>query len=132
MTENKSEVVEAQIEAVQDAGSLAETQFSQLFHEARTSTPNNAGTHGYSGVTVQVRVRDDEIEVHESPVKTRQGEHLRGTDSWDGKVSLPVRPFMETRVARQEIVRQLRDLKRTYLQKEQRQQEQERHEQIRS
>lgn len=114
MQRTKSEIVDEQIEAVKNADSLAETPFSKLFHEARTSTPNNMRTNGYSGVTVQVRVRDGEFEVHDSPVKTRQGEHLRGTDAWDGKVSLVVKPFMETRTARDEIVRQLRALKRSY------------------
>ena len=106
------EVVENTIEAVKNADSLGETVFSKLFHEARTTGRNRA-----TGVTLQVRVRDGEFEVHSNPVKTRQGEHLRGTDAWDGKVSMPVKPFMDTRTARQEIVRQLRDVKRTYLQK---------------
>jgi len=110
----RSEVVEEEIEAVKNADSLAETRFSKLFHEARTTTPDNHRTNGYSGVTVQVRARDGELEVHDSPVKTRQGEHLRGTDSWDAKISLIVKPFMETRTARDEIIRQLRGLAKTY------------------
>jgi hypothetical protein len=120
MTRNKSDVVAEQIETVKDADSLADTAFSALFHEARTSTPDNHRTNGYSGVTVQVRVRDGEFEVHDDPVKTRQGEHLRGTDAWDAKVSLTVKPFMETRTARDEIVRQLRAFQRNQSAKEQR------------
>jgi len=104
------EVVEDTIDAVKNADSLGETQFSTLFHEARTTGRNRA-----TGVTLQVRVRGGEFEVHDDPVKTRQGEHLRGTDAWDGMVSIPVKPFMDTQTARQEIVRQLRDLKRTYV-----------------
>lgn len=105
-------VVENTIEAVKNADSLADTPFSKLFHEARTTGRNRA-----TGVTLQVRVRDGEFQTHDNPVKTRQGEHLRGTDAWDAMVSLPVKPFMDTRTARQEIVRQLGDVKRTYLQK---------------
>jgi len=103
-------VVENTINAVKNADSLADTPFSKLFHEARTTGRNRA-----TGVTLQVRVRDGEFEAHDEPVKTRQGEHLRGTDAWDGMVSIPVKPFMDTRTAQQEIVRQLRDLKRTYV-----------------
>lgn len=113
--QSKSEVVESEIEAVKNADSLAETKFSKLFHEARTSTPDTIRTNGYSGVTLQVRVRDGELEVHDNPVKTRQGEHLRGTSSWDSKISLVVKPFMDTETARQEIVRQLRQVQRNYV-----------------
>jgi hypothetical protein len=105
--ETKADVVEAQIDAVKEADSLGETQFSKLFHEARTTGRDRA-----TGVSLQVRVRDDEFEVHSEPVKTRQGEHLRGTDAWDSIISIPVKPFMDTRTARQEIVRQLRDFHR--------------------
>lgn len=115
MAQEKVATVEAQIDELKNADSLAGTPFSKLFHEARTTTPDNIRTNGYSGVTVQVRVRDGKFEVHDEPVKTRQGEHLRGTDSWDGKVSLVVKPFMDTHTARQEIIRQLRQLKRRYI-----------------
>jgi len=115
--QSQSEVVEAQIEELRNADSLVDTQFSKLFHEARTTTPDNYRTNGYSGVTAQVRVSNGDIEVS-NPVKTRQGEHLRGTDSYDGKVSLVVKPFMETRTAKDEIVRQLKALQRGYSQKE--------------
>lgn len=126
MADTKSEVVEEQIETVRNADSLGSTKFSELFHEARTSAPDNHRTNGYSGVSLQVRVNDDgEFQVHDSPVKTRRGEHLRGTDSWDGIVSIPVKPFMETQTARQEIIRQLRDLKRNYAQAERREKERE-------
>ncbi len=111
-TKSKSDVVAEQIETIRNTDSLGETKFSQLFHDARTTTPDNHRSNGYSGVTVQVRVRDGEFEVHNSPVKTRQGEHLRGTDSWDAKVSLMVKPFMDTRTARDEIVRQLKNFQR--------------------
>jgi hypothetical protein len=111
----RAETVEAQIEAVKNADSLGETPFSKLFHEARTTGRNRA-----TGVSLQVRVRDGDFEVHNEPVKTRQGEHLRGTDAWDYIVSIPVKPFMDTRTARQEIVRQLVDYKRNEVAKEQR------------
>jgi len=114
-TRSKSDVVDEQIKAVKNADSLAETKFSKLFHEARTSTPDNIRTNGYSGVTLQVRVRDGEFEVHDDPVKTRQGEHLRGTSSWDSKISLVVKPFMDTETARDEIVRQLKQVQRNYI-----------------
>jgi hypothetical protein len=111
-SEEAVEVVENTIEAVKDADSLADTPFSKLFHEARTTGRDRA-----TGVTLQVRVRDGEFDVHDSPVKTRQGEHLRGTDAWDGKVSMPVKPFMDTQTARDEILRQLRAVKRTFVQR---------------
>ena len=104
---NDADVIDAQIKAVQNADSLGETKFSKLFHQARTTGRNRA-----TGVTLQVRVRGGEFEVHDSPVKTRQGEHLRGTDAWDAMVSIPVKPFMDTRTARDEIVRQLRNFQR--------------------
>ncbi len=119
MATNKSEVIAEQIAEVKDADSLGETKFSKLFHEARTSTPDNHRTNGYSSVTVQVRIQDGEFQVHSKPVKTRQGERLRGTDSWDAKVSLTVKPFMEARIARNEIIRQLRAFQRNHSQKAQ-------------
>ena len=108
---DKTAVVDAQIETIKDADALGETPFSKLFHDARTTSRRRA-----TGVTVQVRVSDDgAFEVHKTPVKTRRGEHLRGTDAWDGRVSLPVKPFMETENARETIIRQLRDIKRSYI-----------------
>jgi hypothetical protein len=103
---SKETVINDHREAIRGTDSLADTPFSELFHEARTASPRI-----YSGVTAQVRVRDGDLEVS-SPVKTRQGEHLRGTDSWDGLLSLPVKPFMEVRTAQQEIRRQLKRLQR--------------------
>jgi len=108
-----TDVIDAEIDRLQGADSLAETPYAALFHTARTSTPDTPGNSGYTGVTCQVRVRDGEIETSD-PVKTRQGQHLRGTGSWDGKLSLTVKPFLDVNTARQEIVRQLRDLQRTY------------------
>ena len=107
----REETVAAAVEDLRGRESLAETPFSMLFHEARTSSGH------YSGVTVQVRVRDGTIETSD-PVRTRQGQHLRGTDAWDGKVSLPTRAFMEVQTARQKIVRQLRDLRQAYSSKQ--------------
>ena len=115
MEANKAEVVAEQIETVKEADSLGDTQFSKLFHEARTTGRNRA-----TGVTLQVRVKDGEFEVHDKPVKTRQGEHLRGTNAWDSMVSLPVKPFMDTGTARDEIVRQLRAFQRNQAAKEER------------
>lgn len=120
MAQKKSATVDEQIENLRGIESLADTPFSKLFHEARTSK-----SRVYSGVTLQVRVRDGEVEGHDTPVKTRQGEHLRGTDAWDSKVSLPVKPFMDVQTARQEIVYQLKNLQRTYLVREQREEERE-------
>lgn len=117
-----SEIIEQQIEALKSVESLADTPFSALFHEARTTTPDTYRTNGYSGVTVQVRARDGEVETS-NPVKTRRGEHLRGTDAWDGKVSLAVKPFMDVPTARDWIIQQLRDLQQTYQAREQREAE---------
>ena len=114
-----SDVIEAQIDELKNADSLADTPFSMLFHKARTSK-----SRVYSGVSLQVRVRGGEIEVHDNPVKTRQGEHLRGTDAWDSMISLPVKSFMETRTAKDEIIRQLRSWLQTEVAKEARQNEQ--------
>ena len=124
--QDKIEVVEEQIEELKNAESLADTPFSKLFHEARTTSRQRA-----TGVSLQVRATDETLETHDNPVKTSQGEHLRGTDAWDGIVSIPVRPFMETRVARQEIRRQLRDLLRNYQRRAQREKEKEMAENIR-
>ena len=101
--QNASDVIEAQIAELKDADSLADTPFSMLFHKARTSK-----SRVYSGVSLQVRVRDGELEAHSDPVLTRQGENLRGTDAWDSMITLPVKSFMETRTAKDEIIRQLR------------------------
>jgi len=116
---NATTVIEAQIEDLKTADSLADTPFSVLFHKARTSK-----SRVYSGVSLQVRVRDGEIEVHDNPVKTRQGEHLRGTDAWDSMISLPVKSFMETRTAKDEIIRQLRSWLQSEVAKEARRNEQ--------
>lgn len=116
MTEVRQAVVGQQIETVENADRIAETEFGALFHEARTTTREKPGTSGYSSVVVQVRVRDGEFETHDEVVKTRQGETLRGTGAWDGTVSLPVRPFMETDTARSELLVQLRHLRKWYSQ----------------
>lgn len=118
MTENKSTTVEEEIEAIRGIESLGDTEFSMLFHEARTTS-----RHHYTGVAAAWRVRDGELEIGDV-VKTRQGEHYHVRDApYDGTVTLPVKSFMDTRTARQEIVRQLQDLQRTYLVKEQREEE---------
>lgn len=105
MSENKADVVGEWIDTLSNnTGSLADTPFSKVFHEARTAESM------YTGVTVQVRVRDGQLEVHNTPVKTRQGEHLRGTDQWDGMIHLPTQRFMDTQTARQELIWQLQKL----------------------
>lgn len=101
------DVIDSQIETLSNADSIGDTVFSRLFHEARTTSRRRA-----TGVSLQVRVSDGEFESHKNPVKTRRGEHLRGTDAWDYIVSIPVKPFMETQTAKSEIIRQLRDMKR--------------------
>ncbi len=97
------------VEDVKNAENLSETPWSKLFHEARTTSRRH-----YNGVAVPFNVNDGEIEVGDV-VKTRQGEHfhVRNT-SWDGVMSLPVRAFMDTETARQEIVRKLREHFRGY------------------
>ncbi len=106
--------IQSEIERIRNADTIGETKFSKLFHEARTTTPSGVRTNGYSGVSVQIRVKDGELQVHNDPVKTRQGEHLRGTDKWDSIISIPVKPFMETRTAKNEITRQLKEFSRRY------------------
>jgi len=99
--------------------SLADTPFGGLFHAART-----ARTY-HSSAVVQVRVRDGAIETSD-PVMQRSGESLRGTDAWDGMISLPTEAFMTVRSARSQISHQLRDLQQTYGREAQRAREAER------
>ena len=99
-----AEVIENEINAVKDADSLGDTKFSKLFHEART-----AKSRVYSGVSLQVRVKDGAVEVHDTPVKTQQGEHLRGTDAWDSMIHMPVKSFMDTATGKDQIIYQLRN-----------------------
>lgn len=95
------------IESIKEAESLAETEFSELFHGARTTSPKI-----FTGVSVAIKETESGIEVGKV-VKTRQGEHYHVRDtSWDGVVSLPVRSFMRTEEAKQEIIRQLKEFKR--------------------
>jgi hypothetical protein len=110
------DTIDDMIDRLHGRDSLADTPFSKLFHEARTSTPDTVRRNGYTGVSAQIRVRDGEIDVSK-PVKTRQGEHLRGTDAYDGMVHLHVQPFMEVSTARREIMRQLRAWKRNHIAK---------------
>jgi hypothetical protein len=104
----RSALVEDMIDELRNADSLAETPFGKLFQTARTAGRN------YSGATVQVRVRDGELEASD-PVKTRRGEHLRGTDAWDGMISLPSKAFMTADVASDHIAQQLKHVKKHYL-----------------
>lgn len=99
--------------------SLADTPFSGLFHAARTARAH------HSSATVQVRVRDGEIETSD-PVMERSSEHLRGTDAWNGMISLPTKAFMTVESARSQISHQLRDLQQTYGREAQRVREAER------
>lgn len=93
---------------LKNVDSLANTPFGALFHAARTTSKSQ-----YSGVSVAVNVADDGIEVGDV-VKTRQGEHYHVRNSnWDAVISLPVRAFMKTSVAKSEISRQLKRVKRT-------------------
>lgn len=113
MAQNNANIdaVEAEIDAVKNADSLADTPFSQLFHAARTSSRQY-----HTGVSMPVRVRDGELQVG-SVVKTAQGEHHHVRDApWDTTLGLPVKPFMGTRVARQLLVEQLEDLKKRHVQ----------------
>jgi len=91
---------------VKEANSLAETEFSELFHVARTTSPDNMRTNGYSSVSIPVCFKESgEYEVGE-PVKTRSGVHfhVRNSNKWNTVISLPVRPFMETQVAKDELL----------------------------
>jgi hypothetical protein len=94
------------ITTIKNSDSLAETPFSQLFHKSRTTSPRV-----WNSVTVPIRLNDGNIEVGDT-VKTRQGEHFHvRNSSWDTTVSLGIKPFLDTRTARQEIVRQLKEIK---------------------
>ena len=99
-----ADVIENEINAVKNAESLADTKFSKLFHEARTANPRV-----YSGVSLQVRITDGEVEVQDTPVKTQRGEHLRGTDAWDSMINMPVQSFMDTATGKDQIIYQLRN-----------------------
>jgi hypothetical protein len=101
----KQETVTEVRQNLKDIESLSDTPFSGLFHAARTAKSC------YSGVTIQVRIEDGAIETSE-PVKIRQGQHLRGTDEYDGMIHLPVKSFMRTETARNEISSQLKRLAR--------------------
>ena len=92
---------------VRNADSIAETPWSKLFHEARTTSRKT-----YTSVSVPVSVTSDGVKVGDV-VKTRQGEHFHMRDtSWDGVISLPVKPFMDTQTARQELSRRLKEFER--------------------
>jgi len=92
--------IEALIREVGTADRLADTPFSALFHEARTTSRRI-----YSSVTVRVHVEDGEVTVGD-PVKTEPGQHYRPHEGQP--IHLRIQPFMDTRTARQEIIRQLR------------------------
>jgi hypothetical protein len=95
---------------VKEAETLGETEFSKLFHEARTSSSQT-----FNGVSVPVKVNEGEIVDIGNVVKTRKGEHFHVRDScWDNVISLPVRPFMETKVAKPHINRQIKEILRHY------------------
>lgn len=110
-TDDRIDALDEQIAALDGIDSLADTPFSALFHEARTARSR------FTGATVQVRVRDGEVETSD-PVLTRQGEHLRGTAGYDGRLSLPAQSFMDVRTASADLRRQLRKLKRFYSQQD--------------
>lgn len=97
---------------VQNADTLGDTEFSELFHAARTTS-----REVYTGVSVPVRHDEDgNITDVGEIVKTRQGEnfHVRNS-SWDATVSLSVRPFMDTDRAREDLVWKLRNVERQAL-----------------
>jgi len=86
---------------VKDAERIGDTPFSDLYHQARTSSPQTWG-----GVAAPVWVEENGVRVEEA-VTTRRGEHYRHNAA-DMVVSLPVKPFMVTATARNGIVRSLR------------------------
>jgi len=96
-------------ENVKQADSLSETEFSGLFHVARTTTPDSRQSNGYSSVSVPVHFGEDGDYVVGAVVKTRRGEHyhVRNSNYWNAVISIPVKPFMETQVAKDEILRQI-------------------------
>jgi len=103
--EDRADVLEDEAERVRNADSLADTPWSALFHVSRTSRREQNG--GHSTVEVQYRATVDGVETHSQPVKTRGGEHLRGTDSWDGSIKLRVEPFKALTRAAERIAEQL-------------------------
>lgn len=90
-------------ENVQDADKLSETEFSGLFHEARTNSRQI-----YTSVSLPVAFNCNGSFAVGEPVRSRQGEHFRANDNWDDVISLSVQPFMDTQTAKQEILRQIR------------------------
>lgn len=106
MTETQADTIDELRDELSGVDSLADTPFSELFHVARTSSK-----HVHTGVSLPVRIDGGGVEVG-SPVKTERGQRFRTNADWDTTISLPVRPFMTVDVARQEIRRQLRDVKR--------------------
>lgn len=101
---NRSAVIEAQIDAIKTADSLAETPFAELFHEARTTSRDRA-----TGVSAPLRVRDGRIEVG-TVHYTQQGMHHHVRDApWDTTIGLSVVPLMGIDRARSQLVRQLED-----------------------
>lgn len=123
-TEDKADVLAEVIEDVKSANSLGDTCFSALFHEARTTTPARAPNGVYNSVAVGINLSDDGISVT-STVKTRRGEHCRW-ESADRSISLSVKPFLKTQVARRTIVRQLERIERRYRHRAQKQKDRER------
>jgi len=107
--QDRVETLDRQINELKDAESLAETPFGRLFHAARTSRDI------YTSVAVAVSWDGTDMEVNKTVVKCRQGEHYRN-DGADFILSLPVKPFMDTRTARQELVRKLRTRKQNLTQ----------------
>lgn len=103
--DERADALETEAERVRDADSLADTPWSALFHVSRTTKTDLNG--GYSSVEVQYRATVNGVETHSEPVKTRQGEHLRGTDAWDGTIKLRVEPFKTTSHAAERIAGQL-------------------------
>lgn len=91
-------LIEEMRDNVQEADSLGDTQFSELFHEARTSKNN------WSKATAFCDCGGDSVTV-ENVGRLLEGEWSPETRrNYDFAVSLPVRPFMSTDVARRQII----------------------------
>lgn len=102
--EQKLETLEDLREQVQDADKLADTPFSELFHEARTSNQI------YNKINCYYQIDPDTGSISQLTLfKLQQGEHiLDHPNAADFSASLPRKPSMTTEYAKQLIVESLR------------------------
>ncbi|WP_226042486.1 hypothetical protein [Natrinema sp. DC36] len=102
--QQKLDAIETIHNQVREADSLADTPFSELFHEARTSDKR------YTGATADytLEIEDGEPTLTQQVcVKTRQGEHWMPDNDPDLSIGMHAKPFLGTEEAKQRITDQL-------------------------